>query len=264
MKNYLVLFLIGSLMIGNVANVYGQSFNINSPGMEIFEKFNESQMTKYDVEKMLGKTNISEKMFHSVYNYSINNLKGKLKVRYQDAEDELWLNEITKEIGEDISVGRILWKENNSSQKMKYPYQIQHLGELDYGATLEDTLNLFRNTPCYVDDMPICTILKYRDYPLYGEKGTLMLKFVDGKMKQDSSWSFSVPQGKKISDYSEIIDKMWLTSTEELIDLSKDDDPETVVYMAGFKKVCDYYQEIFKEKNEREMKILDNLFDVSI
>lgn len=158
-----------------------------------------------------------------------------------------------------LTSGRILWKENNSSQKMKYPYQIQHLGELDYGATLEDTLNLFRNTPCYVDDMPICTILKYRDYPLYGEKGTLMLKFVDGKMKQDSSWSFSVPQGKKISDYSEIIDKMWLTSTEELIDLSKDDDPETVVYMAGFKKVCDYYQEIFKEKNEREMKILDNL-----
>lgn len=261
MKKYLILFLIGSLMIGNIEIVYGQSFNMNSPGMEIFERFNKFQMTKYDVEKMLGKTNESEKMFHSVYNYSINNAKGKLKVRYQDTKDDICSEEITKEIDEDTSVGRILWKESNSSQKMKYSYQIQHLGELAYGTTLEDTLNLFRNTPCYIDVMPSYTIIKYRDYPLYDEKGTLMLTFVDGKMDQDySSWTFFMSQKERFSDYSELICKMWLTSIEELLDSSKDsDDPEMVISMAGLKKVCDYYQEIFKKKNRQEMKTLDSL-----
>ena len=259
MKKRGMLLLTCVALIGSISNVYGESFNAQSPGMDIFNTVNEDGLDKQDVDSWLGQSNKAERMFHSTYEYNMGDAKGTLKIRYDDTDDELWMSEIVSDINEDIEVGRILWKEDDISQKRTYMYQIANIGELKFGNSFENTLNDFYEVPYEIDDMPAYafTSLSYRDYPMYGKTGTLLLKFNDGKMKKDASWCLDLREGEEFSDYSTVICEGWLTSMDAMLDsieIEEGDNGEAETIIMGVKKICNYYQEAFQKNDTQRMK----------
>lgn len=98
MKKRGILLLI-VVMIGSTSNVYGETFNIQSQGMDIFNTLNEDGLNKQDVEAWLGHSKGTEEMFHAVYDYSLGCVDGELKVRYDD-EYLLTMSKITDDIDE--------------------------------------------------------------------------------------------------------------------------------------------------------------------
>lgn len=264
MKKVGTLLLVVAVMAVSTSNVYGESFNIQSPGMDIFNTLNEDGLDKQDVEAWLGQSKDTEEMFHAVYDYSLGNTEGELKVRYDDAYP-LGISKITNNINEYTPVGRILWKENEKYFPETYAYQIESLGDLDYDFWLDDVLETFQEVPAVIDNMISddieYTTIKYTNYPMFGEKGTLILTFEDEEIKKNSSWIFELPEGKTFSDYSEWICTSWLTAMSDIVELTEQeygDESEAVFLMTCIRTVCDHYQKVFQEENKQEMKIFDS------
>lgn len=224
MKKRDVLLLTVVMMIGSTSNVYGETFNTQSPGMDIFNTFDEYGLDKQEVDLILGKSKGSEEMFHAVYDYSLGNAEGELKVRYDDAYP-LGISKITNNINEYTQVGRLFWKENEKYFPETYAYQIESLGDLDYDFWLDDTLETFQEVPAVIDNMisddTEYTTIKYMNYPMFGKKGTLILTFEDEEIKKNSSWIFELPEGKTFSDYSEWICTSWLTAMSDIVELTE-------------------------------------------
>lgn len=49
-----ILLLTCAALIGSTSNVYGDSFNIQSPGMDIFNTFDEYGWDKQEIDLTLG------------------------------------------------------------------------------------------------------------------------------------------------------------------------------------------------------------------
>lgn len=260
MKKYGVVLLTGIIMLSSVANVYGSTFTSKSPGMKIFDIFRENGMTKSDMEKRMGQAKGSERMFHSVYDYSINGKKGELKVRYKDVDDSVRMSGITDNVSEDSQVARILWKESKKTFSPKYDYQIKSLGELNYDLSLNDTLNVFKETPEVIDEIIAedneSTTVSYKDYPMMGEKGTLTLTFEDGQMSNDSNWCFELPDGKSFSEYSEMIDRGWLMTMSDIMTALRRQYSNLQELML-FEKLCDYYLDAYGKNDTQKIKNFD-------
>lgn len=54
------LLLTCAALIGSTSNVYGDSFNIQSPGMDIFNTFDEYGWDKQEIDLTLGQSRGSE------------------------------------------------------------------------------------------------------------------------------------------------------------------------------------------------------------
>lgn len=264
-----VLFLITCVLLEvSTLNVYGGSFNMQSPGMEIFNVLNEEGLTKQEVEEQLGVSDGSEKMFHSVYDYSLGGVDGELKVRYDDAY-LLCADEPTDNIDENTQVGRLLWKEKNSDSEKIYKYQMEKMSDLNSECSLEEFLNIFSEVPSrmeklssedFVDEM----VIEYRNYPMYGEMGILRQVFSDDQTYEGGSWRFELSKGKKFSDYSFLICNCWLKNLKDLLDsveiqdTKETDDYVKENYILALRTLSNYYLKVFKEKDKREMKIFES------
>ena len=255
MKKRGILLLTCAALIGSTSNVYGESFNIQSPGMDIFNTFDEYGWDKQEIDLTLGQSKGSEELFHAVYDYSLGDVDGELKVRYNDAYP-LGMSKITNDIGKYTQVGRLLWKENEKYYPETYAYQIESLGDLDYDFWLDDVLETFQEVPEIIDDRKsdgdAYTFVNYAKYPMFGETGTLVLS---------NSWTFKLPEGKTFSDYSELICRSWLVTVSDMADLLEQeygDGSESEVLVSCMRKICDYYQQVFQKETKEEMKIFDS------
>lgn len=264
MKKRGVLLLVVAVTAGSTLNVYGESFNEQSQGMDIFNTFDEYGWDKQEVDSMLGQSKGSEEMFHAVYDYSLGGIEGELKVRYNDVY-LLGMSKITNNIGKYTQVGRLLWKENEKYFPETYTYQIESLGDLDYDFWLDDVLETFQEVPEIIDDRKsdgdAYIFVNYAKYPMFGETGTLVLSFENNKIRKNNSWIFKLPEGKTFSDYSELICRSWLITVSDMADLLEQeygDGSESEVLVSCMRKICDYYQQVFQKENKEEMKIFDS------
>lgn len=259
-KKVKIIVLVAILLLVNIVNVYGNSFSIESTGVSVFDLFGSSEITKYEIEEKIGNSDKSEKLFHSIYDCTIDGVKGELKVRYNDKPGAILMDEITDNINDNILAGRILWKEKEYSEK-KYNYQILDLDKFDYDTNFEDTLKMFNEIPAEIDDIKNNIIqVYYENYPMYNKYGTLILTFENDGLKRKSCWMFNVPEEKNFSDYSLLICECWLRNLKGLLDYMETINVETAydkIYLLSFRKLSDYYLKVFKEKNEKEMKIFD-------
>lgn len=263
-----ILLLICVALIGSTSNVYGEPFNEQSPGMEIFNTLSEDGLTKWEIEERLGYSDRSESKFHSIYDYNIGSVEGELKVRYDDAY-MLSADEITDNINEDTQVGRLLWKEKDVNSDKVYDYQIENLDDLNFESSLNEVLNDFQEVPSLIEIWPSNDDkdmgINYRDYPMYGERGTLFLIFENNQIAKGCNWQFEIPEGKTLSDYSVLICNCWLKNLNELLEVAENqkiDDTDDVVakkiYISSLKALNNYYLKVFKEKNKKEMQIFDS------
>ena len=262
MKKIKFIILVGILLLVNSVNIYGRSFDIDNTGLSIFDLFGDSQKTKYEIEEKFGTSNKSEKVFHSIYECSIDGENGELKIRYNDVPGAILMDEITDYIDNNILVGRIFWKGKECSEKKTYDYQIMDLDQFDYNINFEESLKMFNEIPVEIDDIKNNIIqVSYEDYPMYNEYGTLILSFENNSLNSRKvSWMFNVPEEKSFSDYSLFICECWLRNLNNLLKYMETKDTETVyekIYLSSFRKLCDYYLKVFEEKNEKEMKIFD-------
>lgn len=90
-----------------VAVGYAGQFYAADMGSEIFDLLN-GRMTKADVEELLGQSEENDETFHSVYEYEIDGIMGKLKIRYDDGAEYID-DPIIKEIGQDAPVLYFAW-----------------------------------------------------------------------------------------------------------------------------------------------------------
>lgn len=265
MKKRGMLLLTCVALIGSTSNVYGETFNIQSQGMDIFNTLNEDGLDKQDVEAWLGQSKGTEEMFHAVYDYSLGGVDGELKVRYDD-EYLLMMSKITDDIDEYTQVGRCFWRTNEKRLPETYTYQIESLGDLNYDFGLNEALETFQEVPVIIDDRKsddgdAYTFIKYEKYPMFGELGTLTLAFENNKIRKNNSWTFKLPEGKTFSDYSELICKSWLVTVKDMSDLLEqeyNDYSETEILVSCMRKISDYYQQVFQEENRKEMKTFDS------
>lgn len=86
---------------------YAGQFYATDMGSEIFDLLN-GRMTKADVEELLGQSEENDETFHSVYDYEIDGIMGKLKIRYDDGAEYID-DPIIKEIGQDAPVLYFTW-----------------------------------------------------------------------------------------------------------------------------------------------------------
>lgn len=260
MKKIRIIMLAGMVLLVNIVNVSGKSFSIENTGVSAFDLFGNSEITKYEIDEKIGNSDKTEKLFHAIYNCTIDGVKGELKVRYNDRPEAILMDKITNNINDNILVGRILWKEKGYSEK-KYDYQILDLDKIDYNTNFEDTLKKFNEIPVEIDDIKNNTIqVYYGNYPMYNEYGTLILMFENNCLERKSCWMFKIPEEKRFSDYSLLICECWLRNLRGLLDYMETIDVETTydkIYLSSFRKLNDYYLKVFKEKSEKEMKIFD-------
>ena len=266
MKKRGILLLTCAALIVSTSNVYGDSFNAQSPGMDIFNTFDEYGWDKQEIDLTLGQSKGSEELFHAVYDYSLGGVDGELKVRYNDAFS-LMTSQITNDIGKYTQVGRLLWKANEEYCPEIYTYQIESLGDLNYDFGLDAALETFKEVPTVIDTVKpeddVYSYISYAKYPMFGETGTLMLAFKNNKIRKNNSWTFKLPEGKTFSDYSELICKSWLVTVSDIADsLEKgysDDYSENEFWpVRCMRKICDYYQQAFQKENKGEMKKFDS------
>ena len=243
-----ILLQTCAALIGSTSNVYGDSFNIQSPGMDIFNTFDEYGWDKQEIDLTLGQSRGSEEMFHAVYDYSLGDVDGELKVRYNDAYP-LGMSKITNNIGKYTQVGRFFWKANEEYLPETYTYQIERLGDLNYNLGLNEILETFQEIPEIIDDRKLdddaYTFVNYAKYPMFGETGTLVLSFENNKIRKNNSWIFKLPEGKTFSDYSELICRSWLVTVSDMADLLEQeygDGSESEILVSCMRKICDYYQ----------------------